>query len=165
MSHPYVFLCSNKVDSTCRQADCCGNLQTVRPEACWASFQTSDGKHPSASPYPNIVDSTFHQPQAGPPFSPEREMFRKLSFAPTYKTLLSTRQTAVAVCRRSDFRRSTQACFPLFTHRGINYPPSDKSDGPPFSPERSFVLQVSLVLTLAFLFFTREYSAALCHSR
>ena len=107
----------------------------------------------------------FHQPQAGPPFSPEREMFRKLSFAPTYKTLLSTRQTAVAVCRQSDFRWSTQACFPLFTHRGINYPPSDKSDGPPFSPERSFVLQVSLVLTLAFLFFTREYSAAPCHSR
>ena len=29
-------------------------------------------------------------------------MFRKLSFAPTYKTLLSTRQTAVAVCRLSD---------------------------------------------------------------
>ena len=48
------------------------------------------------------MDSTFHQPQAGPPFSPEREMFRKLSFAPTYKTLLSTRQTAVAVCRLSD---------------------------------------------------------------
>ena len=23
-----------------------------------------------------------------------------------------------------DFRRSTQACFPLFTHRGINYPPA-----------------------------------------
>ena len=50
----------------------------------------------------HIVDSTFHQPQAGPPFSPEREMFRKLSFAPTYKTLLSTRRTAVAVCRLSD---------------------------------------------------------------
>ena len=50
----------------------------------------------------HIVNSTFHQPQAGPPFSPEREMFRKLSFAPTYKTLLSTRQTAVAVCRLSD---------------------------------------------------------------
>ena len=27
------------------------------------------------------------------PFSPEREMFRKLSFASSYKTLLSTRQT------------------------------------------------------------------------
>ena len=26
--------------------------------------------------------------------------------------------------RRSDFRRSTQACFPLFIHSGINYPPA-----------------------------------------
>ena len=26
--------------------------------------------------------------------------------------------------RRSDFRRSTQACFPLFIHSGINYPPT-----------------------------------------
>ena len=101
----------------------------------------------------------------GLPFRLQTENILLLPLIPTQRILLSTRQTAVAVCRRSDFRRSTQACFPLFTHRGINYPPSDKSDGPPFSPERSFVLQVSLVLTLAFLFFTREYSAALCHSR
>ena len=26
--------------------------------------------------------------------------------------------------RQSDFRRSTQACFPLLTHRGINFPPA-----------------------------------------
>ena len=28
--------------------------------------------HPSAFPYPNIEESTIHQPQAGPLFSPER---------------------------------------------------------------------------------------------
>jgi len=35
----------------------------------------------------HIEDSTFHhQPKAGgPPFSPERETFCMLSFAPTYK--------------------------------------------------------------------------------
>ena len=41
--------------------------------------------HPFAFLCSNIVDSTFHQPQAGPPFSPERETFGKLSFEPTYK--------------------------------------------------------------------------------
>jgi hypothetical protein len=85
----------------------------------------------------------------GPPFSPEREMFRKLSFAPTYKTLLSTRQTAVAVCRLSDFGRSTQACFPLFTHRGINYPPT--SSVHPFSPERKTCYMLFISEAIAFL--------------
>ena len=85
----------------------------------------------------------------GPPFSPEREMFRKLSFAPTYKTLLSTRQTAVAICRLSDFGRSTQACFPLFTHRGINYPPT--SSVHPFSPERKTCYMLFISEAIAFL--------------
>ena len=57
-----------------------------------------------------------------------------------------------------------QSCFPLFQHIAINYPPSDKSDGPPFSPERSFVLQGFLVLALAFLIFTKEYSSSLLQS-
>ena len=56
--NPYVFLCSNIVDSTFHPADCRGRLQTIRQ------------------------------------------------------------------FRRSDFRRSTQACFPLFIHSGINYPPA-----------------------------------------
>lgn len=67
-----------------------------------------------------------------------------LSYAPTYSNQLSTRQTAVAVCRQSDSsddqtgslrgflsdgRRKLSAFFPLFQHIAINYPPSDKSDG------------------------------------
>ena len=76
-------------------------------------------------------------------------MFRKLSFAPTYKTLLSTRQTAVAACRLSDFGRSTQACFPLFTHRGINYPPT--SSVHPFSPERKTCYMLFISEAMAFL--------------
>ena len=47
----------------------------VRPEAFAASFQTSEGEHQHAFLFPNIQHSTFHQPQAGPPFSPERETF------------------------------------------------------------------------------------------
>ena len=46
--HPYVFLCSNK------------------------------------------VDSTFHQPQAGPPFSPEREIFCSLPFAGLWHSCVSS---------------------------------------------------------------------------
>ena len=43
--------------------------------------QTSDGAHKHAFPYSYIAESTIHQPQAGPPFSPERETFLKLSFS------------------------------------------------------------------------------------
>ena len=88
-------------------------------------------------------------------------MFRKLSFAPTYKTLLSTRQTAVAACRLSDSSDDQTSdgahkrAFP-YSHIAINYPPSDKSDGPPFSPERSFVLQVSPCVSFSVLIFYKR---------
>ena len=36
----HTFPCSNKALLTFHQADCCGSLQTVRPEAYAASFQT-----------------------------------------------------------------------------------------------------------------------------
>ena len=49
----------NIQDSTFHEADCCGNLQPVRPEACWASFQTSDGAHKRAFPYSHIEESTI----------------------------------------------------------------------------------------------------------
>ena len=35
----------------------------------------------------HIVNSTFHQPQAGPPFSPERETCCMLSFCRTFEFL------------------------------------------------------------------------------
>ena len=56
---------------------------------------------------------------------------------------------------------SSLARFPLLQHRGINYPPSAQQMVHPFSPERSCVLQGFLVLALAFLNFTREYSSSL----
>ena len=49
-----------------KNADC---LITISPEQQHAFL------------YPNIEDSTFHQPQAGPPLSPERETCRMLSFS------------------------------------------------------------------------------------
>ena len=45
------------------------NLQTycerdIRPEACGASFQTSEREHPQAFLYFSIVESTFHYAEA-----------------------------------------------------------------------------------------------------
>ena len=77
-----------------------GRLSDNRPEAFAASFQTSEGEHQHAFLFPNIEDSTFHP-------------------ADCRGRLQTIRQF-----RRSDFRRSTQACFPLFIHSGINYPPA-----------------------------------------
>ena len=37
-----------------------GRLSDNRPEACGASFQTSEGEHQHALLFPNIEDSTFH---------------------------------------------------------------------------------------------------------
>ena len=64
--------------------------QTIRQQtgSWWASFQTSEGEHQHAFLFPNIEDSTFHQPQAGPPFSPERETCCMLSFCVTFRFLL-----------------------------------------------------------------------------
>ena len=41
--------------------------------------QTSDGAHKHAFPYSNHVESTIHQPQAGPPFFQERSSLIGLS--------------------------------------------------------------------------------------
>ena len=74
----------------------------VRPEACGASFQNSEGEHQHAFLFPNIQHSTFHQPQAGPPFSPERETCCMLSicgafeFLPLYKR---TFRFTSAICK------------------------------------------------------------------
>ena len=38
----------------------CQMVQTIRPETCGASFQTSEGEHQHALLFPNIEDSTFH---------------------------------------------------------------------------------------------------------
>ena len=37
-----------------------GRLSDNGPEACGASFQTSEGEHQHALLFPNIEDSTFH---------------------------------------------------------------------------------------------------------
>ena len=60
-----------------------GRLSDNRPEACGASFQTSEGEHQHAFLFPNIQHSTFpHQPKAGgPPLSPERKVFCGLPFS------------------------------------------------------------------------------------
>ena len=39
-------------------------VQTIRPEACGASFQTSEREHPQAFLYFSIVESTFHYAEA-----------------------------------------------------------------------------------------------------
>ena len=99
----------------------------------------------------HIVNSTFHQPQAGPPFSPEREMFRKLSFAPTYKTLLSTRQTAVAVCRLSDSSDDQTSdgahkrAFPYSHIEESTIPRQLLAGGPPFLSRTGNMLHAFLL--------------------
>ena len=41
-----------------------GRLSDNRPEACGASFQTSEREHPQAFLYFSIVESTFHYAEA-----------------------------------------------------------------------------------------------------
>ena len=41
----------------------CQMVQTIRPETCGASFQTSEGEHQHTFLYPNKEESTIHHPQ------------------------------------------------------------------------------------------------------
>ena len=89
------------------------------------------------------------------------------SLVKTYSILLSTQQTAVAVCRLSDSSDGQTSdgahkhAFPYsyIAESTIHQPQA----GPPFSPERSFVLQAFLFLALAFLPFTKMlFSESAC---
>ena len=50
----------------------------------------------------------------------------------------------------------TSARFPLFKHTAFYFPPSTEADGPPFSPERSFVSQDKLFLSFGILTFFKR---------
>ena len=56
----------------------------------------------------------------------------------------------------------TSFCFPLFTHRGINYPPA--AGWAPFLSIKDLRFAIFPQLSFAFLIFTREYSASLLQS-
>ena len=57
----------------------------------------------------------------------------------------------------------TSLCFPLSQHRGFYFPPSDKSDGPPFSPERETCCMLSICRTIAFLTYNAETGISSCN--
>ena len=90
------------------------------------------------------------------------------SLVKTYSILLSTQQTAVAVCRLSDSSDGQTSdgahkhAFPYsyIAESTIHQPQA----GPPFSPERSFVLQAFLFLAFVFLSFIRKNSSSLLQS-
>ena len=72
----------------------------------------------------------------------------------TYSILLSTRQTTIAVCRRSDWKPvglpirlkelRTFSCFPLSQHRGFYFPPPAKGWRSPFLSRTGNVLYAFL---------------------
>ena len=108
-----------------------------------ADYQTSDGAHKRAFPYSHIEESTIHRLRRSTLSLQKRKRVTCFSLA---KLLHSC-------CR---WASAHQSYFPLFQHIAINYPPSDKSDGPPFSPERSFVLQVSPCVSFSVLIFYKR---------
>ena len=61
-------------------------VQAILESLMASNGRRSDGAHQHTFLSSNTQHSTFHhQPKAGgPPFSPEREIFRKLSYTPTY---------------------------------------------------------------------------------
>ena len=114
-----------------------------------------------ASLYPKKVISTIHQKDrlevGGKRLEKDAEDYYKrdichicmFSFVPTKWILLFPppadcrgRLQTIRQFRRSDFRRSTQACFPLFIHSGINYPPA--AGWSPFLSREGNVLHASL---------------------
>ena len=54
-----------------------GRLSDNRPEACGLPFRLKNSEHLHAFPYPNIQNSTFPQPQAGPLTADRPTMHRK----------------------------------------------------------------------------------------
>ena len=70
-------------------------------------------------PGSDIEESTFHQPQAGPPLSPERETFRMLPLI-SFRILIFYAEGKVPHA----------TVIPRLRHTGFYFSPSDKSDGP-----------------------------------
>ena len=89
------------------------------------------------------------------------------SFIQTLRILLSTRQTAVAVCRRSD-GSDNQTSDGAHKH-AFPYSHIEKSTihqpqaGPPFSPERNFVSQAKLFLSFCILAYSYRGRSAICY--
>ena len=97
----------------------------------------SDGAHQHTFLRSNIENSTFHQPQAGPPLSPERETFRMLSIRTTFCFLILYKNTfrfPPAICKNctalnrglADSKQSLRLLFILsreenVLHAFVNY--------------------------------------------
>ena len=119
--------------------------QTFRQQtgSLWASFQTKRTLNISMLSYFLTYSILLSTSRRLVPLSREGNVLQaSLYLHKVVSTIHHRANQTIRRFRRSDFRRSTQACFPLFKQGGINYPPSALAYGPPFSPERSCVLQV-----------------------
>ena len=88
----------------------------------------------------NIQHSTFHQPQAGPPLSPERETYGMLLFIQLLHSCLLRRGKS-ATCYRYSY---------TLTYRILLSPTSQRLAVRPFSPERETFCMLSLSATFSF---------------
>ena len=59
----------------------CQMVQTIRPETCGASFQTSEGEHQHTFLYPHKEKSTIHRRTSVPLSLQKGAAFSKLPFS------------------------------------------------------------------------------------